>query len=274
MAFDVQAAKAAGYSQEEIDAYLQAKPKTEVMAPVAPGQEVDPGEPPPPPSDQGYQQAGEGNYLPAVGTAVAAAAPYAVPAIATGAGLYGAAKVGGWGRDMLNTAKEGMEAYRHGVNTANEIAQRNVALQQAKMAERAARGGQVVQQAAQGGQQAFQQMGQQLARAPAAPVAPAAPAPAAQQPGVMQRGMDYARQMQRIAADKVMQGARAAAPIAESAAGAARAMAPAAIGLTSALMPGNAGQRYNFPTTGKYAGQEINPMTGRPWTQQELAQYR
>ena len=80
----------------------------------------------------------------------------------------------------------------------------------------------------------------------------------------MQRGMDYARQMQKIAADKVMQGARAAAPYART----------AGVGLTAALMPGNAGQRYNFPQKGPFAGMEINPNTGRPWTEQELAQYR
>jgi hypothetical protein len=104
---------------------------------------------------------------------------------------------------------------------------------------------------------------------PAAP--PAAPA-AAQQSGIMQRGMDYARQMQRVAADKVMQGARAVAPYAESAAGAARSIAPAAIGLTAALMPGNANQNYPVPQKGPYRGMEINPNTRRPWTAQELAQ--
>jgi hypothetical protein len=49
MAFDIQAAKDAGYTDAEINAYLQAKPETKTIAPVAPGQEVDPGEPPPPP---------------------------------------------------------------------------------------------------------------------------------------------------------------------------------------------------------------------------------
>lgn len=228
MAFDVQAAKAAGYSQEEIDAYLQAKPKTEVMAPVAPGQEVDPGEPPPPPPWEGNKQAGEGNYLPAVGTAVAAAAPYAIPAVATGAGIYGAAKVGGWGRDIANAARDVAGAMKE--RTAVEAAR------EARMAMRPGFGG-----VPAGGAPA----------APAAPVAPAAPAaapaapaPAAQQPGVMQRGMDYARQMQRIAAEKVMQGARAAAPMAQQAAGAARAMAPAAIGAGSLFYSGglNAGE--------------------------------
>lgn len=208
MAFDIQAAKQAGYTDEEINAYLQAKPETKTIAPVAPGSEVDPGEPPPPPSPEGFKQAGEGNYLPAIGTAAAAAAPYAVPAVATGVGLYGAAKVGGWASELGKTAREGMEAYKHGVNTANEIAQRNVALQEARMAERMARGGQAAQQAAQGGQQAFQQMGQQLSQA--RPVNPAsmpmtnAPAPAPQQPSIMQRGMDMASRVRQMAAQRIV----------------------------------------------------------------------
>ena len=78
MAFDVQAARAAGYSQEEINAYLQGQPKTEKIAPVAPGQEVDPGEPPPP--EGTITPAGEGNYMPAVATAGLGAAAVAGPA--------------------------------------------------------------------------------------------------------------------------------------------------------------------------------------------------
>jgi hypothetical protein len=51
----------------------------------------------------------------------------------------------------------------------------------------------------------------------------------------MQRGMDYARQMQKIAADKVVQGARAAAPL-------ARAVAPAAAGLGALTFSGGLNQ--------------------------------
>jgi len=122
--------------------------------------------------------------------------------------------------------------------------------------------------------------------APAAPP-PAPPAPAApQQPSVIQRGMDYARQMQRIAAEKVMQGAQAAGEGLVSAgraagqglvtAGRAAApyAAPVAVGLTAALMPGNAGSAgMMVPQTGRLRGSDLNPMTGRPWTRQELDAY-
>jgi hypothetical protein len=96
-----------------------------------------------------------------------------------------------------------------------------------------------------------------------------------QQPGIVQRGMDYARQMQRIAAEKVMQGAQAAERVAAPAlAAAAPYMAPVAVGLTAALMPGNAGgAQMMVPQTGRLRGSEINPITGRPWTRQELDAY-
>jgi hypothetical protein len=216
MAFDIQAAKAAGYTDDEISAFLQAKPETKTLEPVAPGQEVDPGEPPPPPSAEGYAQAGEGNFLPAVGTVAAAAAPYAIPAVATGVGLYGAAKVGGFGRDLLNTGREVADAYKTGVG-------QNAATQEFRALERMARGTgpeadmarQRLQQLVraqsglstgappQAGPQAFQQMGQQLTQArPTGPTTPT-PAPAPQVPQ-MQAAKSI---VQKLALDKVLKGA-------------------------------------------------------------------
>jgi hypothetical protein len=59
----------------------------------------------------------------------------------------------------------------------------------------------------------------------------------------------------------------------------ARSYAPmvrGAAGVTAAITPGNVGQNYgaHFPQKGPYAGMEINPNTGRPWTPQELAQFQ
>lgn len=98
--------------------------------------------------------------------------------------------------------------------------------------------------------------------------------PTKQAPSMVERGTQYAREMQRIAAEKVMQGARAAAPYAAPVANAARAVAPAAAGIVGAITPSNIGQNYPVPQTGPYRGMEINPNTGRPWTQQELAMMR
>lgn len=65
------------------------------------------------------------------------------------------------------------------------------------------------------------------------------------------------QQVQKLALEKLLPAARLAG------------------GVTAAVTPGNAGQNYgaHFPQTGPQSGSEINPQTGRPWTQQELAQY-
>jgi hypothetical protein len=199
MAFDIQAAKAAGYTEEEINAYMQAKPETKTIAPVAPGEEVDPGEPPPPPSAEGYTQAGEGNYLPALGTMAAAAAPYAIPAVATGAGLYGA-----------SVAKQGFNAMKAAADarTAQATAQMATAqgLQQRaeqRMAAQAAR-------AVPTGPQILNAGGQPM-RAPVPTVAPPVPTvappamtPTPAQPSVVQRGTELAAKMREFAAQRVM----------------------------------------------------------------------
>jgi hypothetical protein len=156
-----------------------------------------------------------------------AAAPYVVPAAIGGAGIYGALKVGGWANELSKTAREGMEAYKYGVNANTQMATENASLQRERMLERMARNGDAaakaeldaLQQArnakvmpnsnAQAGQKAFGQMGQQLAGAPkpVAPVAPVAPTMAptqAAQPGMIQRGMDLAGQVRQAAAQRIM----------------------------------------------------------------------
>jgi len=118
MAFDIQAAKDAGYTDDEINAFLQAKPKTETIAPVAPGQEVDLGEPPPPPSAEGYEQAGSGNYTPGLATAGIVAGAVGVPAaIGYGikTGLSGAANKGG---QIMDMAKQGVGALQQQAQTS------------------------------------------------------------------------------------------------------------------------------------------------------------
>lgn len=77
---------------------------------------------------------------------------------------------------------------------------------------------------ANAGQQAFSQMGRQLT-APAEPVLnptwdAALKQPVKQAPSVLERGSQYARQMQQIAAEKVMQAAGKIRPIAPAAIGA------------------------------------------------------
>jgi DNA-binding transcriptional MerR regulator len=256
----------AGFSDEDIRAYLEEqKSATSTAAPatgpVSPEQsaaepvrasEIVPDYAPPPAPSMGETAA-------TVGTAVA---PYALPAaigVGGGAGAYGLYKFGSKALDV-------------GRSVVDQMNQRNVieAAREQRIGRRVGLGG-------------------PTPPPPPPPAAPAAP-PAPQQPGVIQRGMDYARQMQRIAAEKVMQGAQAAGQSMVNAGRAAgqglatagqavapyarAAAAPVAVGLTAALMPGNAGgAQMMVPQTGRLRGSDLNPMTGRPWTRQELDAY-
>jgi len=85
MAFDKQAALAAGYTEEEIDAYLQNQ-NTAPPAPSTPVESV--GEPPAPTTT--VTPAGEDSYMPGLATAGLGLASAAVPlGIGIGIGKYG-----------------------------------------------------------------------------------------------------------------------------------------------------------------------------------------
>ena len=62
--------------------------------------------------------------------------------------------------------------------------------------------------------------------------------------------------IRQIAANKVVQGA-----------------AKGGAAITAALTPGNIGQNYPVPQSGRMRGMEINPMTGGPWTKEQLSAY-
>lgn len=87
--------------------------------------------------------------------------------------------------------------------------------------------------------------------APAAPAVAPPPAPAAPAPSMLDRASAMVRQ---LAANKVLQNT-------------ARLGGAAAF----AAQPSDLGPRV--PQSGRMRGMEINPMTGRPWSQQELAMY-
>jgi len=236
MAFDRQAAKQAGYSDEEIDAYLQSQPQTPAPAPgAAPGS----NEPPPPTTT--VTPAGEGGMMSPLATAGLAAAGAAVP-FAAG---YGVAKYGGRAADIARNLVGSPSQVPGAVNMPSAPVSGPVAPSSAVQVPPSTGGGARTP--------AMQTQMQQL-RAPtaptAAPTAPAmpAPAPAAQPASQISNAQ---RIVQALALDKLMK---------------------AGAGVAAAVTPGNVGQRYNFPMTGRYAGMEINPMTGRPWTPQELAQ--
>ena len=155
----------------------------------------------------------------------AAAAPYAVPAALTGAGLYGAAKVGGWGRELASTARSAVEAMRE--RTAFEAARESRIASRPGMSGPGfggtpPAGGQppvpgqpaynVPTQSVPSTQSPMSQAAQ--AARPVAPTAgPAAPSPVApsQAPvpgqtatqqagrGILQQGMDYANKVRQLA---------------------------------------------------------------------------
>jgi hypothetical protein len=264
----------AGFTDEDIRAYMEEQksatsttapatgpvsPEQSAAEPIRANETVPDYAPSPAPS--------MGETAATVGTAVA---PYALPAAIGVGGAGGAYGLYKFGSKALDAARD----------IGNQMSQRNVieAAREARLTHRF------------GGPTPTAAPPPPPPPPPPAPP-PAPPAPAAPQgPSVIQRGMDYARQMQRIAAEKVMQGAQAAGQSMVNAGRAAgeglatagqavapyarAAAAPVAVGLTAALMPGNAGGAgMMVPQTGRLRGSDLNPMTGRPWTRQELDAY-
>lgn len=107
------------------------------------------------------------------------------------------------------------------------------------------------------------------------PYNPAAPQGAPQTPPVggpaAQQGSTF---LQRFG-QQLGEMRQAVAPVVEQVATKAAPFARGATAIGGMVMPGNVGQNYGayFPQKGPMRGMEINPQTGRPWTQQELATY-
>jgi hypothetical protein len=265
MTIDREKARAAGYSDEEIDAFEAEEAQRDQGSGEAPP-------PPPPDADQG--EASGPSFGEVASTVVAGAAPYAVPVGLGAAGLYGAAKVGGWGNNLAKSAqgisqamnqRTAVEAAREARMSSGGAYGRTPTATPSVASKTTTPGPRVSYNVPTQTMPSTQSPVSQMARPVSAPVAPSAapvtaPAAAPAQPGILQRGMDYASKMREIAANKVMSNAGM--------------IGKATLGAAAALTPSNVGQQYNFPTKGPFAGQEINPMTGRPWTPEELAQYR
>lgn len=263
---DVQKLRQAGFTDAEIQDYQQRR-----QAPVAgrPAESDLPSVDPNQPSEvlaaaraQGIPTESQtSNFYNDLTTVLPVmASQYAGPIAATlggGAALLGA-----------NQLRKGMQS-RAAASTAQAAAQQAQAqamMEQARASQMASQGLQerfAQRQAAQAARaattpQLVSAAGQPLSMSPGpvtpqpAPMATAQPAPT--QPSIVQRGMDIAAKMRELAASRAMQGAM-----------------KMGAGMAAAVTPGNVGQRYNFPTSGPYAGMEINPNTRRPWTPEELA---
>jgi hypothetical protein len=184
---------------------------------------------------------------PAIGSGLVAAAPYAAGAL----GLYGGSK-------LLGAAKTAADAYKTGVATAADTAQRNVALQEARMAERAARAGAQVRPVVPTAPAMAPGVPTAPVSGPVAPAgvpsAPAAPVARAAEQGVMNRAKQVVQQlaMSKLAplAGNLLKGANVAS----------------LAGYSADLGP-------KTPQAGRMRGMEINPLTGAPWTPEQIAQY-
>ena len=200
MAFDRESAKQAGYSDEEIDAYLQSQPQQE-----KPGGAIKPGdtvvsdtEPPPPTSV--VSTAGGGGFGSAAMTTALAAAPIAVPAALGAAGLYGG-----------SVLKNAYKAYN--ARTAADRA--SAAELHNRFEQRMAPAGPVAPtptQTVPTGQQMNRPMPTGMATPTqtvpmGAPMGAPQPAPMAAPtaaPSVLQRGMDISSQIRQLAASRVL----------------------------------------------------------------------
>lgn len=265
MAFDRAAAKAEGYTDDEINAYLQTQPTENKATPVNSIDEL--------PAPTTVIPDTNSSMASTAATAGLAAAPYIVPAAA------GAAAV------LVGNKLYGSHVEK-GIKAAQALADAQMAKEQGVAYRFAQKMPNATYNVPTGGAP--------MAGAPTAPVAPTAPttpvtsAPMtgtpAQQPSAMQRGMQYANQMRQVAAQRVMQAVpQAAQAIGVAGQQVSRAVGPAlgtagrALNAASPYMAALQGLTYSkelgpaVPTQGPYRGMEINPMTGRAWTQQELA---
>lgn len=181
---------------------------------------------------------------PAIGSGLVAIAPYAAGA----AGLYG-------GSRLLGAAKTAADAYKTGVQTASDTAQRNVALQEARMAERAARAGAQVRPVVPTAPVVPTGVPTAPVAGPVVPTGvPAAPVVQAAEQGVMNRAKTVVQQLALSKLAPMAAGLLKGANIASLA------------GYSSDLGP-------KTPQSGRLKGSEINPLTNAPWTPEQLAQY-
>jgi hypothetical protein len=275
---DIEKLRAAGYTDDDIRDYMANQPKvsgapTQTEAETLP--EIDVTKP----SDTLKQAeaagvptgARESSIISDVATAAPVVLGENVGKVALGAGGLGAAYA-------ANQVRKGMQARAASgaAQAAAQAAQAQAAMEQARAAQQAAQGVQqrfearAAAQAARAvptGPQILDAAGRPMApSAPVAPqgpvstgpVAPSATAPMAQpapqaQPSMLDKTTNMIRQ---LAANKVF-----------------NTMAKAGVGAAAALTPGNVGQDYMVPQTGRMRGMEINPMTGRPWTREQLQAY-
>ena len=240
MAFDVEAARAEGYTDEEIQQYLATRDQ-----PLPPDQ----------PRDRSSEQLG-------VGTAVAGdMLPALAGAVGTGLAAYGTYQGAKYAIPKIAEAVQNLRG-NPTMPTPGSSA--------APIGTPPSAGAQRIP----------------ISTGPVAPTAPA-PAPTPAPTPTTASGRPMSAEAQQYLQQRAAQSAPTAAAEAQPASQISRAQSivrslaldkllKGGVGMAAALTPGNAGQNYGaqFPQSGPYRGMEINPRTGRPWTPQELQQYR
>jgi hypothetical protein len=247
MAFDREAAKAEGYTDDEINAYQQAEAAKNNQTPVA----ADPGEPPAPTTVINPV----GTSAAAMGTSAGLAiAPYAATAAgALGAGVGASRLYSGW--------KEGVNAANKMSAVSEANAATHAATQEMKTLQQIARG--VGPEADAAKSRLTQLIQSRAAPVPTAPIAPTGGMPSGP---VMPTGVPAAvpnaapsvmNQLKSFAANKVL-------PMANSFAKGS---------VLSGLATYSPELGPQTPQVGRMKGSEINPLTSRPWTPDQIKQY-
>ena len=256
MQFDREAAKAAGYTDAEIDAYLAAKPREEQAAegPVAPTSAE-----PPPPSTTIPEVDRTNEYMGTAGAYLGQAGNLLTnPLVDIVAGGYAGKKFivdpivnELKARNAIEGAREARMAARPGFGGAPASAPTP-----APTAQPATTGGRLF---APGG-------GPTPAQVNAMPAAQSAPAN-----NWMNRAMNMAKSVGPTVERYAGQAAQAVRPVAQAAAPyveTALRYAPAATAVQMMTQSKSLGPRMPEGVT-----TEINPRTRRPWTAEEIAQY-
>lgn len=233
--------------KEEANKNGQAAPQAEVKTALP---EIDPNTP-----SQAYSQA-QANGVPTEGRspsmaqnlteAGAVLAPYAPHALATGAGAYG-----------LYKANQGVNAIGRGLNALESMSETN-AMREARLQNRPGFGGTprpAVPTAPVAPATPVVTAPGPVAPAGGVPTAPAAPVARAAEAGVVNRAKQVVQQLalSKLApmATNLLKGANVASLATYS----------------SDLGPA-------VPQVGRMKGMEINPLTGAPWTREQIAQYQ
>jgi hypothetical protein len=201
----------------------------------------------------GVPTANEGSYMTDAMALGSAAAPYIVPVTAGALGLYGATKVGGWGREIGKGVQSMAEAQRAGAAAQQATAQ---GLQDRFNQRMAQQGAQQAIRPVVPGPGSMAGVTPTTAMGPVSPVVPQGmpaptPAPAS---SLIDKTTGMIRQ---LAANKVVQGLAKGANVLG--------------GVQMATYSPELGPKT--PQVGRMRGMEINPLTGRPWTPEQINQY-